>query len=190
MPDLAELQDILDEPEFDYSVATIQKLQTTYFEATVPVGEKVQTYRFDYIEKRRFRIESDWFDQIFLWEKHPINLPARESNYAVYVGKNSLDTAMVRSAALKAMSDTFEDWYPPSEFLNSYVLKTSASELNNFLLYTGPETFIKIFKREFGGQEVQLSLLPANNEYKTPGKVLVFGTSYVWATDFKITKIS
>ena len=190
MSDLTELQEKLEEPEFSEAPGRITKQQTTYLVITVRSIDREFVYRIDYINKRRFRIESDWLDQIEITEKHPVNLSERKPNFAAYIGKRALPTALVRSAALKASIGAFDEWLPPSEFINSFILKTSNEKLTDCLVLSGPETFIKLFKRELGNLASHLNILPIKGQSNSPGKILLFGTSFVWADDFKVTKVA
>jgi len=188
MSDFTDLQEKLEEPEFFEAPGRIAQQQTTYLVIAVKSIDKEYVYHIDYINKRRFRIESDWLDQIQITDKHPVNLSDREPNFAVYIGKTALPTAMVRSAALKAFVGAFEEWLPPSEFINSYILNTSNDELTDCLVLSGPETFIKLFKRALGSLARHLNILSTKGQSNSPGKVLLFGTSFVWADDFRVTK--
>ena len=190
MSDFTELQERLEEPEFAEAPGRITQQQTTFLIITIIGIDREYVYRIDYVNKRRFRIESDWLEQIEIKDKHPVNLQEREPNFAVYIGRTALATALVRSAALKATVGAFEEWLPPSEFINSYILNTSNEDLTDCLVLSGPETLIKLFKRELGGLASHLNIQSIKGQSNSPGKILLFGTSFVWADDFKVTKVA
>ena len=178
---------MLESPILNNQVVTVMVAQTTFAVLTMPG----QHYRVDYLEKAEARLKPGMRGEFISYSEHPLLLKYNSPQVSVYINSKPQDPQKLHDEIQKRIEAQLQGWREFSSIIYPHSFQKNLLDGSGILLQAAPAPIADAVIKACTGQNVLTWTPPSFGglQDKPPYYLLLIGTGYVIARDFRFTEV-
>ena len=165
---------------------TIQKRQSTYWDISLYVDQRIESFRVHFRHKCEQKFVATEFSGGGIFVEHPLLRNVLEPAGKIYLASAIGDSSRVLADIRVAVAGWSNGWRVAEEYLNGLAWPEDVVESGYGLLLEAPNTLAAECVEILRKHNVEYSTLPSRAAAADGYAVLVCGRSFVVAESFKV----